>query len=248
MKLIRALIIDDEPLARENIAMRLEKDRDFEICGQADNGHDALVLALKTNPDVIFLDIDMPGLSGIEAAKKLYGNKKTMIIFVTAYDQHAIEAFQIRALDYLLKPINDDLFLDTLDRIKNSKKQPVDVKSHSNYIHPIQGYLKRLSIKENKKISMIDVSTIETIELAGDYLCITSKQENFIHRQALKSLLKLLDPNIFARIHRSHAINLDFLDTIVEEVSGHYALMLNGQRLSISRRYLKNFKNKINKT
>lgn len=149
--MIRALIVDDEPLARENIILRLDNEVEFDVCGQADNGHDAVLLANQLDPDVIFLDIEMPGLKGIDAARELSGSSKALIIFVTAYEDYALKAFQVDALDYLQKPINDKFFANTLKRIKghveNSKQRETPI------IPARKGdFLKRLGIKETNAI------------------------------------------------------------------------------------------------
>ena len=242
--MIKTLVIDDEPLARENVILRLEKFPEFELCGQADNGHDALLLATKLNPDLIFLDIEMPGLNGVEAASRIFDELDCAIIFVTAYEEHALNAFQIDALDYLLKPINDELFAKTIERVK--KHVSLREKAKSNV--PVEKtYLRRLGIKDNKIVSMVDVNLIEAIEVAGDYLCITAGGKNHIHRQPLKSLLNLLDPDKFIRIHRSHAINVEHLDSIYDEDDGLTTLLKNGARFSVSRRYQKSLRSHLKK-
>ncbi len=243
--MLKTLVIDDEPLARENIILRLEDYPEFEVCGQADNGHDALLLATQLSPDAIFLDIEMPGLNGVEAAKKIFDQLNCAIVFVTAYEEHAIEAFHINALDYLLKPFSDNRFSETLTRIKkhitlNKNAGPTKVKNDT--------YLKRLGIKDNKIISMIDVTTIESIEVAGDYLCIASNGKNHIHRQPLKSLLALLDPIKFIRIHRSHAVNIDYLDSVRDGKNSLEAHLKNGSCFSVARRYQKVLREHLNKT
>lgn len=244
--MIRTLIIDDEPLARENIILRLDKETDFNICGQADNGQDAQLLARKMNPDVIFLDIEMPGIKGIDAAQKILEISNALIVFVTAFDQFAIKAFQINALDYLQKPINDKLFEKTLERIRQNLKHKKELKQNPTSHPQSQQYLKRLGIKDVNSISMIDVNSIKLIEVAGDYLCIMADNQNYVHRQPLTSLLQLLDPASFIRIHRSHAININFLRSFHEESGGAVVLMQNGRSLPVSRRYQKSFLKKIN--
>ena len=236
--MIKALVVDDEILARENIILRLHNDNDVEVCGQADNGHDTLLLASKLQPDVIFLDIQMPGMDGLSAAEKLKERSNAVVVFVTAYDEHALEAFRVNAIDYLVKPVDDKQFADTLTRVKVR----VAMKRAALYAAPKQEeetYLKRLGIKDGKTISMLDVASIEHIESAGDYLCIFAGGETHIQRQTLKSLLDLLDPNKFIRIHRSHAINVKFLSSLDEDENGLNALMKSGHKLSISRRFQK---------
>jgi len=245
--MINTLIVDDEPLARENILLRLTSDETFDICGQADNGHDALLLASALAPDVIFLDIQMPGMDGLEAAEEIRKSSNAVIIFVTAYNEHALEAFRVNALDYLVKPIDDDQFQETLGRIKKrvALKRAVD---HIVDPKPTQkAFLRRLGIKDGKTISMVDVSAIECIESAGDYLCVQVGDISHIQRQTLKSLLDLLNPEMFLRIHRSHAINLNFLTSLYENENGLQAELKNGRHLSVSRRFQKQVKDHITK-
>lgn len=243
--MIRALIVDDEPLARENIILRLDEQAEFDVCGQADNGHDAVLLASKLKPDVIFLDIEMPGLKGIDAARELSSRSNALIIFVTAFEEYAVEAFQVEALDYLQKPINDNIFAKTLERIKRHVENDVKNEEPSTLLEQNGDFLKRLGIKDANDIHMIDVNSVEVIEVAGDYLCITASKKNYIHRQPLSTLLELLDPELFVRIHRSHAINIDYLQTLNDEAEGPISIMKNGRRLNVSRRYQKSLRDKI---
>ncbi|MCC3862004.1 LytR/AlgR family response regulator transcription factor [Pseudemcibacter aquimaris] len=237
--MIRTLIIDDEILARENIILRLEKEDGFEIVGQADNGNDAVLLVDRLKPDLIFLDINMPGMNGLDAAKELSEYADVMIIFVTAYDDHAVEAFQVDALDYLLKPINDELFKETIERVKNRSVQISSAKN--NKPSKSISYLKRLGIRDKNNIYMIDVEKIETVEVAGDYLCITAGGDTYIHRQPLSSLLDMLNPDKFIRLHRSHAVNENYLESFVDK-DGYHVQMKNGKQLPVSRRYQKQVK------
>lgn len=242
--MIKALIVDDEALARENIVLRLHDDPNIEICGQADNGQDTLLLASRLQPDVIFLDIQMPGMNGMEAAEELRARSNAIVVFITAYDEHALQAFRVNALDYLVKPIDDRQFAETLKRIK--KRVAVRrIVQHTTPEEEKPSYLRRLGIKDGKTISMLDVTTIECIESAGDYLCIYAGGTTHIQRQTLKALLDLLDPERFLRIHRSHAINVKFLESLSEDENGLCALMTSGQKLSVSRRFQKKVRQHI---
>lgn len=243
--MIKALIVDDEALARENIILRLHDEPDFDICGQADNGHDTLLLTSKLQPDVIFLDIQMPGMNGLAAAEALKERSNAIIVFVTAYDEHALEAFRVNALDYLVKPVNDAQFAETLLRIKSRviHKRALAMPLVSEQAST--DYLKRLGIKDGKTISMVDVASIEYIESAGDYLCIYASGKTHIQRQTLKAQLDLLDPSQFVRLHRSHAVNLRHLQALEEDENGLQAILHSGHKLSVSRRFQKQVRQQV---
>lgn len=240
--MIKVLIVDDEPLARENLVLRIAGQNDFEICGQADNGHDAVLLAQTLAPDVIFLDINMPGKDGLTAANQLMDNQNNVLVFVTAYSEHAIDAFRVDALDYVVKPIDDKIFAETIKRVRDNVSQKSRLKKISK---PHDTYLKRLGIKDNSTIHMIDVNDIEFIEVAGDYLCITALGKNYIHKQTLKSILSLLDPDKFLRIHRSTVINISFIDRIETNNRKLIALLKSKKQLHVSRRYAKTVREQI---
>lgn len=240
--MIRALIVDDEPLARENLVLRISDQSDFEVCGQADNGHDAILLSQSLAPDVIFLDINMPGVDGLQAASQLITEHNAMLVFVTAYSEHAIEAFRVDALDYIVKPIDDEIFNEAIIRVRERVKQNKQLKKLPK---SQDVYLKRLGIKDGATIHMIDVNDIELIEVAGDYLCIAALGQNYIHKQTLKSLLLLLDPAKFIQIHRSNVINITHLDRIENDEGRLVALLKNNKQLQVSRRYRKAVREKI---
>ena len=243
--MIQILIADDEPLARENIVMRLANARSFNVCGQADNGHDAFLLATALAPDVVFLDIEMPGLDGIKSAEKIKSSSGAIVVFITAFNQHAVEAFRVNALDYLVKPINDQQFLQMLGRVKKSVHAK---RAFETIIQPSSNektYLKRLAIKDGRAISMVDVAAIECIESAGDYLCLQVGEKSHIQRQTLTSLKKLLNPDMFLRIHRSNIINLLFLDSLLEDDQGLLAVLKNGRKMRVSRRFQKQVKDHV---
>lgn len=243
--MIKALVVDDEVLARENIILRLHKDAAFDVCGQADNGHDTLLLASKLRPDVIFLDIQMPGMDGLAAADKLKKYSDAVIVFVTAFDEHALEAFRVNALNYLVKPVDDKAFDDTLMRIKKSVAMKRAAAPVAQTEATENSFLKRLGVKDGRTISMVDVASIEYIESAGDYLCIYAGGETHIQRQTLKAQLDLLDPAYFVRLHRSHAVNLKYLQAFEEGENGLQVVLQSGQTLAVSRRFQKQVKQQV---
>ena len=241
---IRVLIADDEPDARENLLLRLKNNKEFEICGQADNGNDVLLLAARLNPDVIFLDIQMPGLSGMDAAKELMalGPK---VVFITAFSQYAVDAFRANAVDYLLKPIVDSQFEQTLAKIKQHLQQGRQVNKDTSYPSMPGTYLQRLSIRDRDGITMVNVSSIEHVETAGDYLCILADGSTHVHKQTLKSLLELLNPQLFIRVHRSHLVNLNFVTKFEQQGSQWQLVLTNGKLVRVSRRFQKAVKGRF---
>ena len=237
--MISVLIVDDEPLARENIMLRLNHEIGFFVCGQADNGSDALVLAASLQPDIIFLDIQMPGLDGLVVAENIRQTSETEIVFVTAYDRHALDAFRLNALNYIVKPINDTEFKDTLERISLRVKAARAASPAKRAQSSGSLFLKRLAVKDGKIMHMLDVATIECIEAAGDYLCLQACNEGHIQRQTLTSLLALLDPEVFLRIHRSHAVNINYVAELRDADQGVVVVLKTGRQLQVSRRFQK---------
>lgn len=245
--MIRVLVVDDETPARDNIITRLEYAPEFEVCGQADNGHDALLLLNTLNPDVVFMDIKMPGIDGMTAANAMKAQTDAMLVFITAYEDHALNAFTVGAVDYLTKPIADVRFEEMLAKLKTqyANKQPPT--TENEVTNSSTAFLKRLGVINHKSLAMVDVFDIASLETAGDYVCITTDKETHIHRQALSTLLELLDPSVFIRIHRSNAINLCYFKSLHFNEAGHEVEMQSGKRFSVSRRYQKIVKEQISK-
>ena len=238
---VRVLIADDEPDARENLLLRLSRVSDFEVCGQADNGDDVLLLAARLQPDVIFLDIQMPGLTGIEAARQLV-DLGPKVVFVTAFSQYAVDAFRTNAVDYLMKPVVDSQFEETLTKLRQQVQQQRRATKAANQSVMPDTYLKRLSIRNRDSIVMINVGSIEHIETAGDYLCILAESTTHVHKQTLKSLLDLLNPEQFIRVHRSHLVNKDFIVKLEQQAGQWQLILTSGKVVQVSRRFHKSLK------
>lgn len=246
---IRVLIVDDESLARRGICQLLEDETDFVIVGEASNGHEAILLITEFSPDLVFLDINMPLIDGFEFVEKLAAKNLPEIVFVTAYDEHAIQAFEAGAIDYVLKPINIERFQKTLERIR---RRIFAGENHSfenkitdllNILKPAQeNYLQRIMIKENERIRFLNVEKIDWISSLGNYVEIHSGSEKFILRETMDGIEKKLNPNNFLRIRRSKIVRIANIKELQILFNGEYSFILfDGTNLISSRRYRRNF-------
>jgi two-component system LytT family response regulator len=225
---IRALIVDDEPLARSNLSVLLRLDPDIEIAGECGSGMEALSEIRSARPDLVFLDVQMPECDGFDVLEMLGADVPPAIIFVTAYDQYALRAFEAGALDYLLKPFDNARFNLALhrakERIRNGKAS--------------SGKRDRLAIKSAGQVSFIKISEIDWIEAADYYASLHVGTKTHLVRRSMSELEQELDPIIFCRIHRSTIVNLDRVRSLRLNQDGEYEVLLdNGTHLRLSRRY-----------
>ena len=223
MNKIKTLIIDDELFARDGVKLLLENEDEIELLGEAKNGDEAVKLIKNLNPDLIFLDIQMPGKNGFEVLDELFPGEIPIVVFITAYDQFAIKAFEANAIDYLLKPFDDDRFYKTLEKAKQYFKMKSDLELNEKMINLMdditslnlgrknesKDFPKRISIKSGGEIKLLDVNEIDFIE-AADYCSILhSRSGKFTIRESMKNLEEKLDPDYFIRIHRSTIVNIN---------------------------------------
>ncbi|MBM0104042.1 response regulator transcription factor [Steroidobacter sp. S1-65] len=258
---IRTIIVDDEELARRGIELRLASHTDITIVAQCANGREALAALAQHKPDLMFLDIQMPGLSGFDVLAKLPQESLPMVIFVTAYDRYALDAFEAQAIDYLLKPINDLRFSQALDRVrgywqqKNALSQreqlmkllastqgagSVDEQTLREYLHAERQprYPQILPIRDDAGTVRVDVNTIDWIDAAGDYMCVHADGRTYVLRETMKSLEAVLDPKLFQRVHRSTIVNVSRVRRLRPHTNGEYFLTLDdGQEIKLSRSY-----------
>lgn len=245
---IKVLIVDDEPLARRGIGQLLETETDFVIVGEASNGQEAITLIEKLSPDLIFLDIQMPLLDGFSFIENLGSKNLPEIVFVTAYDEHAIRAFEAGAIDYLLKPINVERFQKTLERIRyrifsgENKSLENKLTELFNNLKPTEiAYLQRITLKENGRIHFLEVEKIDWISSLGNYVEIHSGHEKFILRETMDGIESKLNPNDFLRIRRSKIVCISKIKELQTLFNGEYSVKLfDGTELISSRRYRKN--------
>jgi two-component system LytT family response regulator len=245
---IRVLIVDDEPLARRGICQLLESETDFEIAGEASNGREAVSKIEKISPDLVFLDVHMPLLDGFLFIEKVSAENLPEIVFVTAYDEHAIRAFEAGAIDYLLKPINPERFRKTLERVRRRVLSGEDkllenklANLLSNLKHLEENYLERIPVKENERIRFLDVKKIDWISSQGNYIEIHIEGEKFLLRETMDGIERKLNPHDFLRIRRSIIIRIEQIKELYPLFNGEFEVVLkNGARLSSSRRYRQN--------
>ena len=210
---IRTLIVDDEPLAREGVRMMVNLDPELEVVGELGRGRDAVDAIQRLRPDLVFLDVQMPEMSGFEVLAALDETQLPAVIFVTAYDQYALRAFEVHALDYLLKPFDEERFHAALARAKlhlhNSRLSEKLQALLAAVQAPGEGreYLQRLSIKDSGRVVFLDVAEVDWIEAADYYVQLHAGGKSYLHRESMQRLEERLDPACFLRIHRSAIVN-----------------------------------------
>jgi two-component system LytT family response regulator len=241
---IRVCIIDDEPIACRKIQRMLKDDSEIEIVRVCSNGEDGRQALQGLSPDLIFLDVQMPEMDGFEMLSSLKPEKMPYVIFVTAYDSYAIQAFRIHALDYLLKPFDKNEFNEALHHAKEQiqldreRKQDRDLKALLREISARPPYLERLVIKSLGKIFFLKVDDIDWIEAQGKYEMIHAGKENHLIREGMGKLEAELDPKKFVRIHKSTIVNVDRIEHLQPLFHSDFRVILrNGTALTISRRY-----------
>lgn len=258
---IRAIVVDDEALARRGIEIRLGEHPDIQLVGECENGREALAMIAGEKPDLMFLDIQMPGLSGLDVLARLPHESIPMIIFVTAFDRYALDAFEVHALDYLLKPINDTRFRQALDRVRESWQQrnalaqreslmkllvatrgagSIDEQTLRQHLNAADEprYADILPIREESDTVRVEVASIDWIDAAGDYMCVHADGRTYVLRETMKSLAAILDPKIFQRVHRSTIVNVQRVRRLRPHTNGEYFLTLeDGQEIKLSRSY-----------
>lgn len=259
--ILRTLIVDDESLARRGLAHRLKNIPDIEIVGQAQNGREALKLIREQSPDLVFLDIQMPGINGFEVVRQLDVETMPIILFLTAYDEYAVQAFEVNALDYILKPIDEDRLNQVLEKVRanfsqkralRQKRQLLELVSRisgetiSSFAEleekSVAGLApkepSRLAIRDGSKTTWVNQDDIEWIDAAGDYMCVRAQGTTYIMRKTMKELEKELDDSILQRIHRSTIINVRLVKEMESHINGEYFLTLSsGHRVKLSRTY-----------
>lgn len=254
MNTIRAAIIDDEPFARERVRRLLAEDADVEIVGEAGDGAEAVDLIKDKKPDLIFLDVQMPGKNGFDALAELAPEETPIVIFLTAYDSYAVRAFESAALDYVLKPFDEERFQKAVNRAKsqfrqtNAKFDQNDVKINrlesdaGEAFGFAGGFLERVMVKKGGRVFFFKTDEIEWIEAYGNYVRLHFEKATYLLRETITNLEARLDPKKFARVHRSGLVNLDRIREMQPVFGGRAKLVLaSGAHLTTSRRYNQKF-------
>ncbi len=255
-RMMRTLLVDDEALSRRGLELRLRVAADIEIVGHCTNGREALAAIRDLKPDLVFLDIQMPGLSGFDVLAELQPHELPMIVFVTAYDRFAVQAFEARAIDYVLKPVDDARLAATLTHVRELMDQRAAVAERNQLVHLLaelrgSGEIEEtgappstpqvpnwLPIRNGRETVRVPVQAIEWVDAAGDYLCIHASGHTHILRATMREMENLLDPRLFQRVHRSTIVNLTRVKSLRAHMNGEYFLRLEGgQELKLSRTY-----------
>ena len=255
---IRTILVDDEKLAIQGLQLRLAPFEDVEIIATCANGREAIRTIKTEKPDLVFLDIQMPGFDGFSVVKGVMEIEPPLFVFVTAYEEHAIRAFEANAVNYLMKPVDEVKLADTIERVrqrlaeKRSAEEAEKLMTVLSEVAPeaaeefvetdtgdaAERFEKLINIKDRGQIFRVDVDTIERIDAAGDYMCIYTADNALILRETMKDLEKRLDPRNFQRVHRSTIVNLSQVKQVKPHTNGECFLVLgSGAQVKVSRSY-----------
>jgi two-component system LytT family response regulator len=257
MMKIRTLLVDDEPLALQGLELRLHAFPDVEIVGQAVNGREAIRAIRTHKPDLVFLDVQMPGFDGFSVVSALADVEPPMFVFVTAYSDHALKAFDAQAVDYLMKPVEAERLAQSIERVRTrlmerrlaeeaerlaaklAQVDPDSVATLPEQSEPAADRFERvINVKDQGQIFRVDVDSIEKIDAAGDYMCLTTGERTLVLRETMKDLERRLDPRKFQRVHRSTIVNLDNVRQVRPHTNGECFLTLaSGATVKVSRSY-----------
>lgn len=233
---LRALIVDDEPLARSNLLVLLKRDPEIEIAGECGSGAEAIAAIRQLKPDLLFLDVQMPECGGFDVLEILGGEMPAAVVFVTAYEQYALRAFEAGALDYLLKPFDNARFELALNRVKK----------RIGLTGSAPRKLEQVAIKSAGQIVFLKIAEIDWIEAADYYACLHVGPKSHLLRRSMAELESDLDPQIFCRVHRSSIVNLERVQGLKLGEDGEYEVLLHsGARVRLSRRYRKQLQERL---
>src|SRR5688572_493746 len=252
MKKIRTLIVDDEPLARERLAALLAGESGIEVIGQARDGEEALTAIQDHTPDLVFLDVQMPQMNGFEVIEAVGSEKMPLVIFVTAYDQHALRAFQVRALDYLLKPFDRERFTEALQRARKQLERDETGDIGRRLLALVKDLRRdqprtdRLVVKSGGRLFFLRADEIDWVEAAGNYVRLHVGNTSHLLRETMTAMESRLDPEKFFRIHRCRIVNMDRIQELQPWLNGEYAVVpRTGARLTLSRGYREKLQDRL---
>jgi two-component system, LytTR family, response regulator len=241
---MRALVVDDEPMARERVLSLLQHEDDVEVVGECSDGEQAIAAIQHQTPDLVFLDVQMPGIDGFGVIQAIGAERMPIVVFITAYDEYALKAFEVHAADYLLKPFGRDRFQETLKHARASleRRRAGDLGRRLlalvNDIKPETPKLDRLVVKSGGRVFFLRTEDIDWIEAAGNYVRLHLADESHLFRETMNRMETRLDSRKFARIHRSRIVNTERIKELQPWFNGEYVVVLrNGTRLPLSRGY-----------
>lgn len=256
MTKLRTIIVDDEPLALDFMRAKLNKFPEIEIIAECKNGREAISATVDLEPDLLFLDIQMPGIDGFGVIKNLQSDVVPLVIFATAYEKFALDAFDVHAVDYILKPFEEERIQRAVQRAVTCFQEGNTSHNKSRIIGAIDDMVektqltnqttaeinsmveRKIVIKDRDDITLLKQQDIEWVDAAGDYVCLHSNGVTYIKRSTLKSLLTELDPTMFKRIHRSTIVNLNFIQKVIPHTKGEFFLKLGEyDEVRVSRNY-----------
>jgi two-component system, LytTR family, response regulator len=249
---LTTLIVDDEPLARERLLGLLSNETDIEVLGQCRDGEEAVSAIHERHPDLVLLDVEMPRMDGFEVIDTIGPERMPMVIFVTAYDQHAIKAFQVRALDYLLKPFDRDRFSDALQRARTQIESQTNGDLGKRLLALMKDLKRdapktdRLVVKSGGRLFFLRADEIDWIEAAGNYVRLHVGNQSHLLRETMNAIEARLDPERFFRIHRCRIVNVERIQEMQPWLNGEYSVVLRtGVRLTLSRGYREKLQEKL---
>jgi two-component system, LytTR family, response regulator len=255
MKKIRTLVVDDEPLARERLTSLLAAEADIEIIGQCRDGEEAVHAIVDHSPDLVFLDVQMPAMNGFEVIEAVGSERMPLVIFVTAYDQHALKAFQVRALDYVLKPFDRERFQEALQRARAHIQRDETGDLGRRLLALVKDLRRdqprtdRLVVKSGGRLFFLRTDEIDWIEASGNYVRLHVGTTSHLLRETMNAIEGRLDPEKFFRIHRSRIVNMERIQEMQPWLNGEYAVVLRtGTRLTLSRGYREKLQERLART
>jgi two-component system LytT family response regulator len=259
---LRTIVVDDEPLARKLLLSCLEEITEIDVLAECANGRQAVAAVLELEPDLMFLDISMPGLNGFEVIKKIQPELLPMVIFCTAYERYALDAFDVHAVDYIVKPLDEERLqlavkralvrfqeelqlgdnkaslLGAIDAITANVAERRPSREKTTVGSSTHERVRKITIKDRDSIKLIRVDDIAWVDAAGDYMCLHADGETHIMRITMKHLQEELDDKVFKRVHRSTIVNLNCIEQVIPHAKGEYFLQMdNGERIKVSRNY-----------
>lgn len=252
---MRALVIDDEELARRRVLNLLEDVKEIEVIGQCSNGKTAIKCINKEKPDLVFLDINMKDMNGFEVLQRVEITPKPIVIFVTAYDNYALKAFDVDAFDFLLKPFKDQRFYRTIEKVLKTTRNEAESNFEKRMVEFFHEYsqgnttlnsVSKIPVKQGNKTALVDPKDILYILASGYYAEIYTEDKKYVLRESLNNLEEILDENVFTRVHRSTILNLNYVKEIIHsDYSEIDAKMKDDKLLRISKSHKKEFLEKI---